>query len=215
MPIGFPWIVLAVGTMAVLAAVLVLRARRSKRVLPPSQTMVALLRKPEPLDTRLLASLFSLAAGCPVSPAGPIPQRRQLSDPLPPGDWVAGTPPTFLAKIGPLQILVSMHEARYIADPSAPPWSIANPEMLEAVAAHTAWLAIEIIVPERATEADYRTPARVLAALLKENCLALYFHSRARFALYTDGTKSSLRGNSPVQAVFGPFDDPTAPTPSH
>ncbi len=201
--------------LAAVAVLLVLRSRKSSGVLPPSQEIVLLLREPEPIEARQLAAAFSRAAGCAVSYLGPSPQRKKLSDPLPSGDWVAGELPGFLVKVGELQVLVSTFEAKYIADPDAPPWSITNKEIRDAVATHTAWLLVEIGVPAPAKEADYRIPARALASFLSENCLVPYYQPRSRLALRTEGTSYALRSDTPIQAVFGPLDAPlTTPTPS-
>ncbi|MEP7367506.1 MAG: hypothetical protein ABI972_29965, partial [Acidobacteriota bacterium] len=215
MLLEFPWILILLVPLAAVAVLFVLRLRKASAVLPPSQAIVMLLREPEPIEARQLASAFSRAAGCPVAVAGPIPQRSKLSDPLPPGDWIAGALPSFLAKVGRLQVIVVMYEAKYISDPDAPPWSISDKAVRDAVAAHTAWLSVEIVVPETVVEADYRIPARVVASLLGENCLALYFQPQSRFALRSEGTSYALRSDTPIQAVFGPPGDSlTTPRPS-
>ena len=203
MPLEFPWVMLALALLLPAAGlVLMLRARKRHAIQPPPEAIVVLLREPAVIEPREMADAFSRAAGCEVTVAGPIPQRRP-SDRLPPGNWLWGEAPHFLVQTGTTLFLVNLLEARYISDPDAPPWSLAPGEVRDAVAAHTAWLSAEILHPESVSLENYRIVGRVLANFTGENCLVLFHPPLNRFALYTYGTEASLRSDMPVQAVFG------------
>jgi len=193
-----------------LGAVLMLRARKRSRIETPPQAIVLLLREPSLIDSSQMAAAFSRASGRDVAVSGPIPHRAPAGK-LPPGDWVAGSPPHFLAQIDGTQFLVNAIPARYVRDAAAPPWSVADPAIHDAVAAHTAWLSAEILHPEAVTLENYRIVSRVLASFVGENCLALFHPPLGLLALCSVRTADALRSDLPVQAVFG---EPTAPTPS-
>lgn len=203
MPLQFPWVMLALALLLpAVGLLLMLRARNRIADSAPPAAIVVLLREPAVIEPRAMADAFSRAAGCEVTVAGPIPQRRP-SDKLPPGDWLWGEAPHFLVQTGNTLFLVNLLAARYISDPGAPPWSLDPGEVRDAVAAHTAWLSAEILHPESVSLENYRIVGRVLANFTGDNCLVLFHPPLNRFALYSHGTESSLRSDMPVQAVFG------------
>ncbi len=162
---------------------------RPRREEPPV-SLVLLLRQPRALDTDALARAAAAAFGVEV--------RAGDGDG---GSYVAGESPHFLVQLP--DCLLAVHNAAlpYFDSPVAVAATLPELRLREAVARHRAWVSVECLHAGAAAGNPYGTVARLAAALLDGDCLALCVPARQRVYVYEDSVPGKLRGPDPLTAL--------------
>ncbi len=156
----------------------------------PPVSLVLLLRQPRDLDTAGLARAAASAFGVDV--------RAGESDA---GSCVVGASPHFLAQLP--DRLLAIHNAGlpYFDNPAAVAASLAELRLREAVARHQAWVSVESLHADSAVGDPYLGVARLVAALIDGDCLAVCLPARKRVYVCEDGLPAKLRGPDPLAAL--------------
>jgi uncharacterized protein YegJ (DUF2314 family) len=162
---------------------------RPRRDEPPV-SLVLLLRQPLQLDAAGLARAAAAAFGVEV--------RAGDSDAA---ASVVGASPHFLAQLP--DRLLSVHNAAlpYFDNPAAVAAGLPELRLREAVARHRAWLSVECLHADSDGGDPYLAVARLAAALIDGDCLALCVPARRRIYVCEDGLRVKLRGPDPLGAL--------------
>ncbi len=156
----------------------------------PPACLVLLLRRPLDLDAAALARAASSAFGVEVrageSAAGPC---------------VVGASPHFLMQLP--DCLLAIHNAAlpYFDNPAAVAADLPELRLRGAVARHRAWLSVECLHADPAAGDSYLAVARLAAALIDGDCLALCVPAGRRVYVYEDSLPGKLRGPDPLGAL--------------
>jgi uncharacterized protein YegJ (DUF2314 family) len=162
---------------------------RPRREDPPV-SLVLLLRRPLDIDADGLARAAATAFGVEV--------RAGESDAA---ACVVGASPHFLAQLP--DRLFAIHNAAlpYFDNPAAVAASLPELRLREAVARHRAWLSVECLHADAAAGDPYLGVARLAAALIDGNCLAVCLPALKRVYVCDDGLPAKLRGPDPLAAL--------------
>jgi uncharacterized protein YegJ (DUF2314 family) len=160
------------------------------RLEDPPVSLVLLLRRPLDIDATALARAVAGAFGIEV--------RAGESDAAP---CVVGASPHFLVQLP--DRLLAIHNAAlpYFDNPAAIAANLPELRLREAVASHRAWVSIESLHADPAAGDPYLAVARLAAALIDSNCLALCVPARRCVYVSDDGLPGKLRGPDPLSAL--------------
>jgi uncharacterized protein YegJ (DUF2314 family) len=156
----------------------------------PPVSLVLLLRRPRGLDTAILARAAAEAFGLSVGTGenGDTP-------------YVAGQTPHFLVQL-PGRLLAVHNVARpYFDNRVAVAADLPELRLREAVARHVAWLSVECLHTEAPAGDPYPAVARLTAALINDDCLAVCVPARRRVYFCDPSVPAKLRGPDPLAAL--------------
>ncbi|HKI37998.1 MAG TPA: DUF2314 domain-containing protein [Gemmataceae bacterium] len=162
---------------------------RPRREEPPA-SLVLLQRQPRDLDTAVLARAAAAAFGLEVA-AGE-------SDT---GACVVGESPHFLVQLPDRLLAVHNAALPYFDNPVSVAATLPELRLREAVARHRAWVSLECLHADPAAGDPYDSVARLAAALLDTDSLALCVPARRRVYVCEDSVPGKLRGPDPLTAL--------------
>jgi uncharacterized protein YegJ (DUF2314 family) len=162
---------------------------RPRREEPPA-SLVLLLSQPRELDAATLARAAATAFGIEVR-AGEAEG----------GPCVVGESPHFLVQLP--DRLLAIHNAAlpYFDSPVTAAADLPELRLREAVARHRAWVSVECLHGDAAAGDPFVAVARLAAALIEADCLALCVPARRRLHVCDDGVPAKLRGPDPLGAL--------------
>ena len=205
----FPWVMFTLAML--LPMILAARwyaARKRHQDEPAPCSIVLLLRRPIPLNAQLVAAWLSEETGRKIEALDAEDSQAQPGDDQVANDVVIGRSPHLVAIVDGTFFLVHNLPAPYMPEPLKAAQEIQELRLRKAVAEHKAWISMDILHPPEAASTDnYRIVARFLSHLVGDDCLALYHPPLCRFATCTEGTLESLRGDDPIQALFGAWQE--------
>lgn len=161
---------------------------RPRREDPPI-SLVLLLRQPHDLNADALARAAAGAFGVEVC-AGESEAA-----------CVVGASPHFLAQLPDRVLAVHNAALPYFDNPAAVAAGLPELRLREAVARHRAWLSVESLHADSGAGDPYLGVARLTAALIDGDCLALCVPARRRVYVCEDGLSVKLRGPDPLGAL--------------
>jgi uncharacterized protein YegJ (DUF2314 family) len=188
--------------IAVVVGAWLWRERRRRKDEAPA-SIVLLLHRPKPLNVQILAQVLTEVTGKSVRAIALDDSRSEKGDNRPVGDMVAGASPHFISRVNGISFAIHNLSAPYMADPAQASESFVEMRLRKAVREHTAWLSMDILNAQAATPDAYRIVGRVLARLVDDDCLALYYPPLNQFApCKPDEMVTKLNSDDPINAVF-------------
>jgi uncharacterized protein YegJ (DUF2314 family) len=191
------------------------RARKRREEERAPDSIVLLLANHAPLNPQYLSIVVSRAIGREI-PALDMDREVNpaIEDPEAPAkDCVMGKAPHFMLSVDGRMFLVHSVPAPY-ADPAEFQQDFPELRTKAALERHTAWLSVDSMGREPSPEA-HRVMGKVAAEFLGTDCLALYHPPTEKLIPLTadaiDALQAKLRGESPVQDLFGGGPTPFLP----
>lgn len=202
----FPWIILFLGLLVLVALFLMapIRRRRYSRL----TSLVYLLNAPRLVSAPQLAECASRAFGRKFSTDAPDATDFVMSIPSPPMDGLRpGQGRTFMLQVDGTILMINNFSIPYINDPEAHAKTIADRRLSRAVASHVAWLSVDGMGNiKTAAERDkvYRLIGLMMAELAGPDCLALFCPELDKCNLYEAGLPEKLRSGRPLDIFLSP-----------
>ncbi len=197
-PMGFgnPFVIAAVVTVVAVLAV-IWRVLKSRTEGPSG--FVLLLKQPAAVSAGQLAQILSEESGSEVAalegPADPGEER-------PAGDFVTGTSPHFIAFVAGGMYAFHSFAGRYGDNPERIAKYYPDLRLRKAILENRAWLAMDIHEPKVPAPGSYRFAARVIARLVNENAMAIFYPPQRLLAVVDETTVERLQAEDPIQTLF-------------
>jgi uncharacterized protein YegJ (DUF2314 family) len=156
----------------------------------PAVALVLLLRRPRDLDAGEIARASTSAFGLGVT-AG-----ESSTSPC-----VVGEAPHFLVQLPDRLLAVHNVALPYFDNPVAVAANLGELRLREAVASHQAWLSVECLHADAAFGDPYVTAARLSAALIDADCLAVCVPAQGRIYVCEETVPDKLRRPAPLAAL--------------